>query len=398
MAIIRWLIFSSLLLLVNCAPPTAPAAPQPSPTATPPSPTATAELIDTPTATAVSLPTATATQIPPTATATTPPTPSVDENGRFTVYANEPVVPHGPAGAWDGQFTDPGAVVYHDGQFHMFHNGFVGWPATVAIAYSTSADGYTWSRVQDEAVFHGNDLDYAGLTVLASSALVTDDGTWVLYFYTWDALTWPARGAIGRATASSPTGPWTADLTLILPQGGAGSWDDYAVRAPSVVRTDEGYVMFYAGYTQQQGMIGMATSPDGITWAKYNDPATTEAPFSESDPVFLAGDSSRWDVGNVLQPRVEYTPDGFVMLYSATTQVNGRGSRLGIAISQDGLTWERFDAPVLEAKPVPHGLGIWYTELLYANDSYFLYFELGAAGPPETTEVYLATYEGLFKP
>lgn len=32
----------------------------------------------------------------------------------------------------------------------------------------------------------GDDLDYVGVTALASSALVQDDGTWVLYFYTWD--------------------------------------------------------------------------------------------------------------------------------------------------------------------------------------------------------------------
>ncbi|MEO8393184.1 MAG: hypothetical protein ABI700_09345, partial [Chloroflexota bacterium] len=46
----------------------------------------------------------------------------------FTLYGDQPVIPHGKGGAWDGQYTDPGAVFYADGKFNMFRNGFNGWP------------------------------------------------------------------------------------------------------------------------------------------------------------------------------------------------------------------------------------------------------------------------------
>lgn len=312
----------------------------------------------------------------------------------FTPVTDGPVVPHGPPGRWDGQYTDPGAVVYHDGMFHMFHNGFVGWPAPVGIAYSTSPDGITWTRVQEDPVFRvvrGDGLDYVGLTLLASSALVEDDGTWVLYFYTWDQPTWPtSSSSIGRATAPDPLGPWTADPEPVLTPGNEDAWDSLAVRAPSVLRTDDGYVMYYAGYTTQQGMIGMATSPDGLQWTKHDDPATADAPFAESDPIFESGADDAWDAGNVFHPRVVQSDDGYVMAYSASPRLNAT-STLGYAVSQDGVEWRRAAQPILDFSMVPGGRAIWFSAMAHAEDTYFLYFELGTGGE---TEVYVATHEG----
>ena len=393
---IRLLILGAgvLLFLVGCSgtegdvEPT-PAVEEPEPTEMP-EPAATAE---PPTAEPTSLPEPTATAEPPTPTPepTTIPEPQLlVGNDLFTLASEEPVVPR--AGSdWFRTYTDPGAAVYHDGMFHMFHNGFNGWPAPVGIAYSISADGQNWTLVQEEPVFVGDDLDYVGLTVLASSALVEDDGTWVLYFYTWDQRTWPAPTKIGRATAPEPTGPWTADAEPLLVQGSEGEWDEYAVRVPSVVKTGDGYLMFFTGYTRQQGMIGLATSPDGITWTKYNDPATTEAPFAESDPVFMPGEEGAWDEGQALQPRVVASPEGYVMLYSAGSAVNGSGAELGYAVSQDGINWERVSEPIFSHTRVSGGRAIWFTEFLYQDDVYYLFFELGTGG---NTEIYLATHQG----
>lgn len=361
------------------------------PTATVPMATATPE--DTPTAE----PTVTTV-----ATATTETAAEMEEEMQeeesaaftFTPVSEGPVVPHGPSGRWDSQYTDPGAVVYHDGMFHMFHNGFVGWPAPVGIAYSTSPDGYTWTRVQEDPVFRvvrGDGLDYVGLTLLASDALVEEDGTWVLYFYTWDQPTWPtSTSSIGRATAPDPLGPWTADPEPVLTPGTGDAWDNLAVRAPSVLRTGDEYVMYYAGYTSQQGMIGMATSPDGVQWTRYDDPATTEEPFAASDPIFEPGSDGDWDGGNVFHPRVVQAADGYAMVYSAAPRLNAT-STLGYAVSRDGLDWQRAPQPILDFSMVPGGRAIWFSALAHVEQTYFLYFELGTGGQ---TEVYVATHEG----
>jgi len=320
-----------------------------------------------------------------------------DSAPAFTVYSEDPVIQHGDYHVtWDHLYTDPGAVTFYDGQFHIFRNAFNAWPGAVDIAYATSPDGQTWTAQGDGPVMTSDQVSYAGLAALASSVLVQDDGTWVLYFYTWSNIGPHPSSVIGRATASQPTGPWTADTEPVLTTGSAGSWDENQVLAPSVVRTEDGYVMYYTGLEANgvtSAMIGMATSSDGIRWTKYDDPATTDAPFAESDPVFKAGDSGAWDDLFVEQPRVQQTPDGWVMLYRAAHSIP-RNHALGIATSADGLTWTRSEAnPVLTPRSVTGGQGMWYTDLLYNDGTYYLYFELQRNGLIGTN-IFLAKHTG----
>jgi len=59
------------------------------------------------------------------------------------------------------------------------------------------------------------------------------------------------------------------DPKPVLEPGSKGSWDEVRVDTPSVVKTDDGYAMYYAGASADGViMIGMATSSDGITWKK----------------------------------------------------------------------------------------------------------------------------------
>ncbi len=151
-----------------------------------------------------------ATEIIPTDEVTAlPATPSLIPNTPepqtfFNVFGEAPIVPKGSYGTWDDRFTDPGAVLFHDGVFHMFRNGFRGFPATSQVGYVTSPDGYTWTKQGDAPVFETKDVAYAKIAMYASSALVEEDGTWVIYFYTWDSSSFPGSSVIGRATATAP--------------------------------------------------------------------------------------------------------------------------------------------------------------------------------------------------
>lgn len=338
----------------------------------------------------------TTTTIEPSTTTTFPP--RFESGNLFTFVSSEPVITNGPELEWDWQFTDPGAAVFHDGSIHVFQNGFVGWPAPVGVGYWRTDDlGKTWIEVSEAPVFDGTDLGYVGLAALASSALVEDDGTWVLYFYTWDSAGWPAgQSKIGRATAPSPNGPWTADPQPVLFPGPEGSWDEFGVLAPSVIKTEPGYEMFYAGRTRETAMIGRATSPDGISWTKYDDPATSSTPYAYSDPVMAPGNPNEgnvWDQRNVMQPRVVLTTDGYVMLYTAANTVTDPvliTQKHGLAVSDDGLHWRRSSGEVIKPSMI-NTAAFWYTELLFAEGTYFLFVE---ATRGNETEVYLATHMG----
>ena len=361
---------------------------------------------------------------PPTTTTTEPPTTTTTFAPRFSVAdlfafgSKDPVITNGPNLERDRQYTDPGGAVYHEGSIHVFPNGFVGWPARsslvsavtsartsspnspapVGIGYWRSDDlGQTWTEVSEDPVFDGTDLYYVGKAALASSVLVEDDGTWVLYFYTWDSAGWPASPAkIGRATAASPTGPWTADLRPVLSPGPGGSWDDFAVWAPSVIKTEGGYEMYFAGRTRDTAMIGRATSSDGISWTKHDDPATSDVLFATSDPVLTPGDPREgnvWDQRHVMQPRVVLSDEGYVMLYTVANTVSDPiliTQKYGLAVSDDGLNWRRSNGEVINPSTIDTET-FWYTELLLAEDTYFLFVE---ATRGDETEVYLATHQG----
>lgn len=309
----------------------------------------------------------------------------------FSLVSDKPVVENaGDFRSWDGQYTDPGAVLYHDGQFHMFRNGFTGWPAAVQIGYLTSPDGIQWTESSVSPVFGTDDVPYAGVAALASSALVEDDGTWVLYFYTWESRSGGrSAGAIGRATASEPTGPWTVDPEPVLKPGSDGVWDSLQVNAPSVVKTDDGYTMFYSGNSDglANSMIGMAISLDGVHWTKYDDPATTDTPFAESDPIITSDEASAF----VHQPRAVYTPDtGWTMIYR---RVQRPDMELWYARSDDGIHWQTVsDEPVWTRTTIPASNGFWFTGLVFHEDTYYLYIE---GGQGRHTNIFVATHEGM---
>jgi hypothetical protein len=146
-------------------------------------------------------------------------------------------------------------------------------------------------------------------------------------------------------------------------------------------------------------MIGMATSSDGVQWEKYNDPATNDPAFAESDPVLRTSDDG-WDSKRVIDPNVIKTSEGFEMIYLATS---GSGKfapgefAFGAATSPDGVEWTKSDLnPVLSNQDHSQWAQAYLASLLYVEGTYFLYFDLVAPGRGGTN-VYLATYNGSLK-
>jgi hypothetical protein len=352
----------------------------------------------TPAPTATAQPTAT---VVPTATLNPSPTLKLTSTQvpglLFTVDADAPVLAHNTNDQWPKRYIDPGAMVYHDGQFHMFFNGIDGWPAHVGVGYATSPDGVNWTRVGSTPVFTPTAVPYIGYTIFASSVLVQDDGTWVLYYLILDQTNFNS-GSIGRATAPAPTGPWTADPAPVLDKGGPGSWDSYQVTNPSVVRTTDGYVMYYAGGDTADGprLVGMATSPDGIHWTKYDDPGTTDAPHAESDPVYAPQPTPRWHIDRIFDPNVLQTPQGWTMIYLGD-QGSYTNVGVGVATSTDGLHWERVrEQPGFTVQQIRGWAQSFLLDAVYVNDTYYVYQDI--SGPHQGTDVYLSTHSGPFSP
>ncbi len=330
------------------------------------------------------------------------PTDQLDSSA-FHFYEKNPVLQHGNNPKWDNLYVDPGGMVYENGMFHMFFNGINGFPAPVGVGYATSPDGYTWTRQVNEPVLMAqalNGTNLHGSNLFVTSALVDTDGTWVLYFYTLSGGTFTGPGEIGRATAPAPTGPWTIDPDPVLSPGPSGAWDDIQVSAPDVLKTDNGYMMYYDALGKTNtSMIGMATSSDGIHWIKYDDPDTNDPAFTESDPVLEVSDSG-WDSKRVMDPNVIRKSNGFEMIYLATSgskKFSPGEFSFGAATSADGVQWIKSNRnPVLSNKDHSQWSQAFLATLLSVEDTYFLYFDFVT---PSTngTNVYLATYTGSLK-
>ncbi|MBA3872085.1 MAG: hypothetical protein H0X30_23310, partial [Anaerolineae bacterium] len=144
---------------------------------------------------------------------------------------------------------------------------------------------------------------------------------------------------------------------------------------------------YYSGSAKSNGIhtrIGMATSTDGITWTKYDDPATTDKLYAESDPILDTGDPQIF----VGQPMVQQTPEGWTMIYRVVTSPGKM--YLGTTTSKDGVHWTYEPKSIIWVpKNIPDSVGFWYTAFVYHDDTDYLYIENGIG---QHTQIYAATH------
>jgi len=130
----------------------------------------------------------------------------------------------------------------------------------------------------------------------------------------------------------------------IFDVGIANSFDDAHIYGVSVVKDPDAgiYKMWYTGHDGSYLRIGYATSPDGITWTKYDDPGVAACGFTEAYDngcVFNRAAANTWDDYHVGYPQViRESATSYKMYYTGHDQTNWRA---GYATSTDGITWTR---------------------------------------------------------
>jgi hypothetical protein len=269
--------------------------------------------------------------------------PTLAEAGLFRVVGDAPVIARGIVP--ERSAILPAAVTAaDDGTYHAWIVAFASTPGTQDVHHLTSPDGVTWSEVAD-ASLQGLSEGLGNPGAFPTSVFADGDG-WVMYF-TGTLATEQEAWEIWRATAPGPDGPWTRLDEPVLRRG-AAAWDAGTLDFPSVHPTDDGYVMFYSAVPttdRETGAIGRATSEDGITWTKGEEPVV--------EPGLCGG----FDTRATHQPRVVVQPDRLVMAYAGYAGTPGSLPGVGFADSIDGgLTWScEWPSEALDSTGLPTG-------------------------------------------
>ena len=189
----------------------------------------------------------------------------------WTKYSDNPVLDVGPSGSWEEVSVSSPDVLFNGTEYKMWYDG-VDNPERVGeirrIGYATSPDGISWTKYEDNPVV---DVSYGWgwESDRAGKPYVLFDGTEYKMWYSGRRTT-TRHYCIGYAT--SPDGiSWTKyEGNPVLEFGQIGSWDDYAVHPDSIIFDGTEYKMWYSGNDHDSTSgIGYATSPDGISWTKY---------------------------------------------------------------------------------------------------------------------------------
>jgi len=156
--------------------------------------------------------------------------------------------------------------------------------------------------------------DFADSDLVARATGVQVSGGVATLAFSFDGLSWRRRG-------------------VAVELGPPGAPDYLRVADPSVVVDAESLVMWYTGTNETGARVMRATSPNGLAWSKEGVALEIGSPTScEDDSV-----SSPW----VLQEGQSW------LMWYVGASATCTGSRIFLATSTDGLTWNRI-GPVLQ--------------------------------------------------
>ncbi|GMQ97857.1 MAG: hypothetical protein BMS9Abin17_0360 [Acidimicrobiia bacterium] len=280
--------------------------------------------------------------------------------------------------------VDAGPIAEVDGTFYTL---FVasgdrsGGGSENALYSATSLDGSSWTVSDSPTVLSGFE---GGAELMVRSLIPLDDGSWVAYLHLAVAVgeygNYRYDWSIQRAVAEDPAGPWTLDDEANLLPGGAGSWDSNGVLNPSVVFTGDRWMMFYTGFPSKEDRDGTASNFTSSALGL----ATSDDGISWTklgDPVFTGDASVGWEEGSISRTEVLFVDDQFVLLYAARA-----GGTRGVATSPNGVVWARSEAnPILTTLDTPRPT-IYSTSMYQGDAGIRLYVSSG--GEYTTSAVY----------
>lgn len=243
-------------------------------------------------------------------------------------YPTNPVFVANTSG-WDSAHVAHPSIIKDGAGYKMYYESY-GVLAGGAIGLATSADGVHWTRYNANPILTGTPGAWDERQAISPTVL--KEGSVYKMWYTSLSQAGNWRNFIGYATSTDGI-HWTKHPTPVLGPGADWTWDEYGPVHASVVRDGGAYRMYYGSGSgtggQSQGGIGLATSPDGVTWTRHPyNPLITRRAYG-------------WDSNGVGNPSVLVLDGVYHMWYSDPWAT-------GHATSANGVDWTRETAPIIQ--------------------------------------------------
>ena len=222
-------------------------------------------------------------------------------------YEGNPVLKVGASGEWDDGNIGIQCVLWDGSKYNIWYQGNDEAAGVSAIGYATSTDGINWVKYENNPV---------------------------------------------------------------LEMGGPGEWDNGWIDPSSVLFNGTDYFMYYNGTegNWDAGMIGLATSSDGINWIKD----------TVNNPVLGTGETGTWNSEYVLDPCVIYENSVYKMWYSGMgwyENLDEWSWKLGYAESTDGINWTKRIDPIMEDGDYETWANdLDYACVIYENNNYIMWY------------------------
>jgi predicted GH43/DUF377 family glycosyl hydrolase len=188
--------------------------------------------------------------------------------------------------------------------------------------------------------------------------IIYDDGKYKMWYNTLKpgaiAEVWYAESMDGKSWNTIGTQP-------VLGRGSYGSWDSYSVVVCHVMKEDNQYKMYYAGWNAHPNdvpqKVGYAVSSDGINWTKHQNPVMEDY-----------GEYRHMSMTSVVKHNGIY--------YGYLAYMNQNSTYyIGLATSVNGINWEMSALnPILTSSYPWEGNGVTGPTAAYEDGKFKLFY------------------------
>jgi predicted GH43/DUF377 family glycosyl hydrolase len=224
-------------------------------------------------------------------------------------------------GDWDGRAVRKPVVIKEGTEYKMWYEGFDYWDVP-RVGLATSSDGIIWTKYANNPVMESGPAEWEDASLEISPFVMDQGGQYKMWYEGSDGTV----RQLGYAT--SPDGiSWTKDENNPVLAAGPGAYDQQAAGHGAVLYEDSTYKLWYHAISDVNvPTVAYATSPNGVTWTKY-DP----------NPV-LPLKAGSWEDWGLWGPAVLNVGGTYWMWYAGGAY---NLPSIGVATSLDGISWDK---------------------------------------------------------